>query len=223
MADNAVKRDKNVIQDAKGFFEWASRSNSSIQYEWVGSEEISNCEEEIQQMDLIPVKGTMKIHAVFGLSETSATRMKSCFCDKCFVNGVFSLEGCCDGWERHIIKRLENDHDVVTESTEAAIEEDKNYQVNDWVAALYQGTWYIGEIVEYDPEEDDFHVNFLKKSKLIENFTFKKAPEKNPDIIWVYRENILCKITEPVAVGKSGRSFSISRDIVEKIEGHMKK
>lgn len=69
MADNAVKRHKHVIQDAKGFFEWASKSKSSIQYEWVGSGDISKSDQQIKQMDLQPVKGTMGIHAIFGTTK----------------------------------------------------------------------------------------------------------------------------------------------------------
>lgn len=107
MADNAVKREKHVIQDAKGFFDWASESNSAIQYEWVGADEIAESNNEIKQAALSTVKGTMTMHAVFGFDDnTIITSKMSCFCDNCFQDG----EDRCVGWETHHIK------DVKTQS-----------------------------------------------------------------------------------------------------------
>lgn len=221
MADNAVKREKHVIQDAKGFFQWASTSTSSIQYEWVGREKIAQSDNEIKQMNLQPIKGTMGLHAIFALSDSLvATRKGSCFCQQCFVDGKFVVESACDGWEKHTIKQglsTNEGHNAPDDNQSPELMEvDEEYNTDDWVAALYQGTWYVGKIVEVDADEGDFNINFLTKTKLRGSYTFK-YPAK-PDLIWVYKEHILCKITEPAASGKSGRSYILPTHVLEKIE-----
>ncbi|CAC5390838.1 unnamed protein product [Mytilus coruscus] len=55
MADNAVKRDKHVIQDAQSFFAWASQSESSINYIWVGKESIAQADIDIKGTELKPI------------------------------------------------------------------------------------------------------------------------------------------------------------------------
>ncbi|CAG2248624.1 unnamed protein product [Mytilus edulis] len=96
MADNAVKRDKHVIQDAKSFFAWASQSESSINYMWVGKDSIAQADIDIKATELKPIKGTMLLHAVFGHNEsTIITREKSCFCEECFVDGKLCPNSVC--------------------------------------------------------------------------------------------------------------------------------
>ena len=112
----------------KDFFEWASNSGSSIQYEWVGSGDISNCDDQIKQMDLQPVKRTMRIHSLFGLSDKFVvTRQKSCFCDKCFLDGSFATEGSFDGWEQHTIKRIDKNLDEPEIEPQVPMEIEEEY------------------------------------------------------------------------------------------------
>lgn len=217
MADNAVKREKHVIQDAKGFFDWASKSNSAIQYEWVGADEIAESDNEIKQAALSTVKGTMTMHAVFGSDDsTIITRKMSCFCDNCFQDGSLLSENRCVGWETHQIKDVRNPVIVEPEEQTVIDEANEEYNVDEWIAVSYQGTWYIGKIAELDTDDDDFKVEFLTKSRLRGTFTFKYPTR--PDIMWVYRENILCKVDEPAPNGKNGRTFSLTNDTIDKIE-----
>ena len=144
------------------------------------------------------------------------TRRKPCFCDKCFIDGTFATEGACDGWEHDTIKRVDTIQEAVENEAQVPLEVDEEFIVDDWVAALYQGTWYIGKIVEVDTEDGDFYINFMTKTKLRGSYTFKHPTKQY--LIWIYGEHILCKITKPVAMGKTGRSFSLPQDPIEKIE-----
>lgn len=51
----------------------------------VGAEAMAHADDEIKRTPLVVVKGTMTIHAVFGINNsTVTTRKMSGFCNKCF-------------------------------------------------------------------------------------------------------------------------------------------
>jgi hypothetical protein len=87
MADEAVRQGRVTIQDASDYFAWEQCEETQI---------------AMKTLKLSPVKGTFKIHSVFGLNENKITcRNAFCFCENCYKDGLFS--GQCDGWEYHTI------------------------------------------------------------------------------------------------------------------------
>lgn len=81
LADEAVRQGKVEIQDAKDFYEWASKSNmKEVDFVFVGKDICEKKKTEINNNEPIkPVKDTMKLHAVVGISENAILiRVTSC-------------------------------------------------------------------------------------------------------------------------------------------------
>lgn len=88
LADEAVRQGKVEIQDAKDFYEWASKSNmKEVDFVFVGKDICEKKKTEINNNEPIkPVKDTMKLHAVVGISENAILiRVTSCYCELCMA------------------------------------------------------------------------------------------------------------------------------------------
>ena len=99
MADEAVKTEKAVIQEAKDFFAWAqSSSMSAVKFLFVSKDECEQKAAELKKLSLKPIKGTMEVHAVSGQGHSTVmTRAVSCYCDLC-LEGSF-----CTGWRKGVV------------------------------------------------------------------------------------------------------------------------
>ena len=84
-------------------------------------------------------------------------------------------------------------------------------QVNEYVAAVYEGKWYIGKVVDIDENEREVEIDFMESRKCL--FQWPRIP----DLIWLKSKKILCQINAPVATGKSQRMFQMSNDDKDKI------
>ena len=73
----------------------------------------------------------------------------------------------------------------------------------EFCAAMYDGSWYIGVVVDIDPDDDEYEISFMEKKK-----QFYQWP-KPTDMIWVKQADILCKIVEPVPASKHGRMMKL--------------
>lgn len=72
LADEAVRQGKVEIQDAKDFYECASKSNmKEVDFVFVGKDVCGKKKTEINNEQIKPVKDTMKLHAVVGISENA--------------------------------------------------------------------------------------------------------------------------------------------------------
>ena len=60
------------------------------------------------------------------------------------------------------------------------------YSVGDTVEAVYNRKSYVGEILEYSPEGDDYNIKFMKKVK-----GGKHVWPKRQDIVWVEAINVI--------------------------------
>lgn len=85
----------------------------------------------------------------------------------------------------------------------------------DWVAAVYEGQWYIGQVLEVNEDDKDAKVSFLKA-------TMSKPPSFKwptvPDEIWVDFDHLLCVIQEPFPRGKSKRMFQFHENSITMVE-----
>ena len=72
-ADQAVKNEKYVIQDAIDFFEWAKQDTSTIAFSYVSIEDYEISEKFLKAAceNLQGVQGTMKVYVVFSLKANS--------------------------------------------------------------------------------------------------------------------------------------------------------
>ena len=240
LADDAVKRETAVIQDAHDFYAWASqeREDSDITYFFVSKQDCALSAKQIDQKwsSVQTLKGTLKLHTVVGIGDQKLlVRNLSCYCDSCWIHKeMHPTSSMCNGWAtRTLVTRstvntgnnsanTANDNSVDREKNDSAKNErdhtlqhspNKNpnsdvlYQTNDWVAAVYDDSWYIGQVIESD--DRDVHINFMVagSGKMKEN-TFKWPLTE--DKIWVGRDKVLCHIEEPTCLSK--RLFGISNE-----------
>ena len=91
------------------------------------------------------------------------------------------------------------------------INTDELYQVNTYVAAIYESRWYVGQVLEYDKDDQEYNINFMVAGK--NSF---KWPAK-PDQIWIPSSDVLCSLDEPIKQGKTRNMFKFSGRDLEKV------
>ena len=96
VTDEAVRCQKNVIQDAHDFFKWATYSNmKAVTFIFVSTEECKSMDNILKVRDVKLVKGTFKLHVVAGIGKSEVfVRETSCYCN------VYLEGGICDGWRK---------------------------------------------------------------------------------------------------------------------------
>ncbi|KAL3859782.1 hypothetical protein ACJMK2_009976 [Sinanodonta woodiana] len=211
LADMAVKRHSAIIQSADDFFQWGkAQENSALKYIFVPKSQCTEAHEELSNLVGKQVKGTMQVHAVIPLGEGSiAVRNTSCFCDTCFVDG--QPGPACDGWTVHqmsdtnIVQNSEAEQTTGHDESEQQatklmecnkINTDELYQVNTCVAAIFESRWYVGQVLEYDKDDQEYNINFM---------------------IWIPSSDVLCSLDEPIKQGKTRHMFKFSGRDLEKV------
>lgn len=205
-ASEAVKQDKVSIQDARDFFNWATKNEKAISYMFYSDEEYNSAANYLANTISKAVPGTMSLHAVrtdgYG---KMYVRQTSCYCVVCRRGNV------CNGWTVHnlfvgvmeaeasgVVEELPVGTDVIQSKQEVDIAE------NDYVAAIYQRKWYIGKVFSSDESDRTVEISFMVQSK-----EFFKWPERS-DVIWLDVNDVLCIIDAPTATGKSSRMFKMN-------------
>lgn len=102
-ADIGVNQGKAVIQSAADFHKWASTNHeSSVKYVLYTTDEVNEKKKFLQDAKPLAVKNTLEIHAVCSKKPGYITvRQTSCFCDKCFSNGIMLCQ--CDDWRDQFV------------------------------------------------------------------------------------------------------------------------
>ncbi|WAR12325.1 hypothetical protein MAR_026505 [Mya arenaria] len=224
-ADNAIKQGKVIIQDAEDFYKWAIQTEGQIKYKKILPEEFDQSKEAVdtRNIELKPVKGTMKLHSVIGVSPMHIlSRETVCVCDECFQEGGFSENSPCE-WERHSLlkpKKNANANDgesqkngeIVSDTTnESTIQKENpeiDINVEDYVVIAYDMKYYA-KVTDIDKEDGELEVACMEScGKTVGRYKWPR----NEDKIWINRRSILKKIAEPVATGKSCRIFSVDAE-----------
>ena len=224
MADDAVKQQKAVIQDADDFFRWGSQSSTQIKYIFVDSVSCENMKDKIGKMSLKPIKGTMKVHSVIPVSKgIIAVRDTSCFCEMCFNGGNFQPH--CEGWTKHsldseLLEDHEDGQEALTAPAESGVLDEGNklsIEPGNYITALYDDGWYLGKVKQFDPDENDYEVSFMKSVHRNDAYSFKPAENKREETIWVPQQDILCIVSAPQPHGRSGRTYKLQDADLEKV------
>ena len=103
MADEAVKLEKTVIQNASEYADWGNGNYGKITYMNIPKSEMTRMKSTVATFVTTPIKGTMKIHAAV-LCPTSGdiwTRETSCYCGGCMPTTDCKYDSICDGWTCH--------------------------------------------------------------------------------------------------------------------------
>ncbi|WAR08577.1 hypothetical protein MAR_018535 [Mya arenaria] len=204
-ADMAVKQSKAVIQDANDFYAWAKCSQSEIEYLMVTQEEYDKLKGERKN----------KARERYNVSTRSCLRRKinhllmrttSCVCQDCFGEDGFNAES-NSKWDKvtlkfNCVRKYRDDIPDLQAPQDAEIRSGDDgdkviISVSDFAVAEYEGTCYIGQVLEIDNEDDSRF----------------KWPTKS-DKIWVDRDQIYKRIEDPKATGKGGRICVVPDKVV---------
>lgn len=87
-----------------------------------------------------------------------------------------------------------------------------------YIAAVYDRKWYIGNSIEISTENRDVRVDFMTRSGTVTKPNLRwPAKGKRDDKCWVPFENILCVINAPSVASSSGRLYKLDEQDLTKI------
>ena len=183
-ADNAIKQQKATIQDADDFFRWASASASQIKFQMITQEEFNTSKEVVEKrnQNIIPVKGTMKVHSVIAVTdETIKTRETVCVCAECFGENGFNLSTSCKWDDQNMTKHTQEQSNAIaqdlgenitsnTENDKFIEDESKDLKVaiDDFVILEYDKKYYIGKIESIDEDDGELEVTCMESCGKVE-------------------------------------------------------
>ena len=90
---------------------------------------------------------------------------------------------------------------------------DLKLQPGQYVACLYDGFWWIGNIYEVDHKERDTLIEFMHPHRITRHFYW---PEKK-DQCWIPEQHILCQISAPTPAS-TGRTYKLEDNVIKKVE-----
>jgi hypothetical protein len=217
-ASEAVKQGKATIQDAHEFYNWAHGNEKRIAYYFYSQQEYDSTAEYINSKTKA-IPGTMGLHAVVAKGDGKVmVRSTSCYCQGCVSGNAM-----CDGWILHDLTSTndkpnqyegDRDNNDSGQTTCGDIQngEDVRFDIGDYVCAVYQKQWYIGEVVNIDSPEKEAEISFLEKKRQLLQWPSRE------DIVWINFQDIICQVMKPVPTGKCQRMFKLVPGDKEKIE-----
>ena len=221
MADEAVRCQKNVIQDAHDFFKWATSSNmKAVTFIFVSTEECKSMDNILKVRDVKPVKGTFKLHVVSGIGKSEVfVRETSCYCNVCLEGGI------CDGWRKEGLGKVAgvnpgNDPGVTEDPSvieDRGVIENNDVQIrvekDQYVIATYLQRCYVGKVLNVDPDDGEIEISFMENKKN------KFQWPMHGDVLWIPSKDVLSIVAEPFLSGRSGRMLQLrteDKDIFDK-------
>ena len=127
LADDAIKREVAIIQDANEFYAWATTLKSEMSFLFLTKEECEAAKVALEELcaSTRTIQGTMMIHAVSYASASTdgvgiMVRNTSCFCQRCLSGGEMVCR--CEGWTERVTESRPNNDDS-TPQPGAAVEE----------------------------------------------------------------------------------------------------
>lgn len=227
MAEQAVKQEKVVINDAQDLFAWGKGRDgeSLIKSEYYTQQDVENAEKKVKKMKPDAVIGIQSVHCIVGVSPgVIATRQTSCFCVNCLV-----LNFSCSGWTlKHInkeVKAQEQERSKTKAQRKEEVQGNKENQpgratrtskekktakkldvstqevntfAGSWVAALYERKAFVGKVVRNDFQKGKVFINFMVFNAAKPQLL--KWPEEK-DELWMEYNDVLCNVNPPCQNG----------------------
>lgn len=216
LADEAVRSGKVTIQDGEEFYQWCQSpfcSLKNVHFLYVPSTECQLKADHVNQYDIKPIKGTMKIHAVVGKgADKILSSTVSCYCTDC----INDKECKSNQWtsESLIVSKKS-----ISASSEKKVEDTsaesgptdlgntsprRELVIGDYVAAVYDKKTYIGKITDFDNDDGEVEITFMENVRKLLQWP------KHEDKIWIEKTAIMCSVSEPIPTGKSRRMFKLA-------------
>ena len=74
-----------------------------------------------------------------------------------------------------------------------------------YVAAVYDGRWYIGKLLQVDSADDEVEVSFMEQARNMYRWP------KRPDILWLKFSCILYSVQKNQPSGKAQRMVKLTK------------
>jgi hypothetical protein len=212
-AEIAVKKGE-VIACAKDMYEWAQKSGGVITYVYVNGSDVNLAEKKISNAQY--VKGISLAHSLRPANGFVHMRVTSCFnvCCREFLNcpgwqktsvKVYSPENSTENIADPPPEVETNEPEGVDvpevagssvndvqddEDAPEVVTKKQMYTPGMMVKAYYNKKLYVGRVLEYESDEDDYYISFMQKKRKTSKYLW---PERK-DVIWVQSENIVREV-----------------------------
>lgn len=154
-ANNAIKSG-TIIGNASQFYDWAKENNQKMDCFFITSADIKNAERILKNAKA--AKGLSKSHSLRPFNGYIYMRTMSCYKQCCLQHPS------CSGWEKTAVKVSQPDEvqdvEVQDETVQIPV-----YDVGQKVEINYNGKLYGVLIEEYNEENHEYQVKFLKKNR----------------------------------------------------------
>jgi len=173
------------ILDHKSMFEFCKSNITDIEFFFVEKEELIGVRKMLEErfQHTIPVPGTRSFHQYTPTSD-------------CTVG----------------VKRCsEDDNYSIVHNLLSGIKVQKDLNISDFVACIYDGKWWIGIILNIYMDEDDIYIKFMHPNGPARSFLWPASD----DTCLVPACHILCTIEVPVTT--TGRQYKLNENDTEKI------
>lgn len=213
MAENAVKKGA-VISEADSFCNYFRMAECKMEFIRVTAARVTECRDIIGSWKITPVDGLMSAHAMVVIGRQLWMRETSCFKDCCFKDDQFSAT--CPGWIQTKVSVTATGHQATTannddtpaESLSCDDHENGDDEVplimpspGDYIAIVYRKKWYVSKVIK--KEDDEFFITSLTPTR-------GKWRRGKTDEMYIGKEDILCKVSEPEYVNKPFMDISPS-------------
>lgn len=182
------------ILTAEDLFNFAFKNITGIRFIYVSSDQIDRDEQKIKDRldEARTVAGTRSHHAfipyegklkIYRISQDSVNN------ENCTISSVST----------DLLRFVHCDPQLL--------------QPGKYVAAMYDGMWYAGLIMEHSTEHSDVTLNFMTRNSTTNNLTWPRRK----DICCVPYEHVLCILNSVGVCGRSARTYQISEEELKSV------
>jgi len=87
------------------------------------------------------------------------------------------------------------------------------YQPGQYIAAVYDQTWYIGVIVDRSDEAEDIQVKFMTSTQ--RSGSYRLTWPRHDDICWIPFQHVICIVPAPQAFGSGARQYQLDDSMLK--------
>ena len=87
------------------------------------------------------------------------------------------------------------------------------YQPGQYIAAVYDQTWYIGVIVDRSDEAEDIQVKFMTSTQ--RSGSYRLTWPRHDDICWIPFQHVICIVPAPQTFGSGARQYQLDDSMLK--------
>lgn len=180
-ADRITAEGKDV-NSFEAFYETLKANVKGVHLDVVYEHQITEIEQLLSEYDVVTFKGSMKVHQVIS-SANNETMFRTLTCYSC-IN--------CKCKHFHLGDFQAGLGYLFTGLLSRTDSHGEPYKAGEWVVVIYDGQEYPGEIIEANPQQEEYSVSVMHRAC----GNRYKWP-KEPDILLYNQEHVVKKISPP--------------------------